>query len=114
MSNPQLSPGTTHSATPDRPDLAGLVDRLDALGAKLDALSLQLDRPADQLLTLRQVAERLQVSERTVERIVASGKLRPLWIERQRRFTTAAVDAYLRDVAKSSKPSTKRKTKRAA
>ncbi|MEO1571664.1 MAG: helix-turn-helix domain-containing protein [Bacteroidota bacterium] len=103
-----------HSAAPERPDLAGLADQLAVVSAKLDALSLQLDKPVDQLLTVKQVADRLQVGERTVERIVSSGKLRPLWIEGQRRFTTAAVDAYLRDMAKSSKQGARRKTKRAA
>ncbi|MEM8556790.1 MAG: helix-turn-helix domain-containing protein [Bacteroidota bacterium] len=114
MPDPPRDHRGPHSAAPDRPDLAGLADQLAAVSAKLDALSLHLDRPPDQLLTVEQVADRLQVGKRTVERIVSGGKLRPLWIEGQRRFTTAAVDAYLRDMAKSSKQGAKRKTKRMA
>lgn len=52
--------------------IAPLVARIDTLERLLTATGGE--RAAD-MLTLEQVAARLQVSERTVERYVASGKL---------------------------------------
>lgn len=95
---------------PDRQRRDELQARLEAFAAKLETLPDQLEdliaehlgrapAPAP-LLDVAGVAEWLAVSERTVERIVASGKLRPLWIEGQRRFTPAAVEAYLKACVK--------------
>lgn len=52
------------------------------------------------LLDVSDVAERLKVSARTVRRIVDAGELRPLKIGGQHRFTSAAVEAYLKAAAK--------------
>ena len=50
-----------------------------------------------QLLSVADLAKTLNVSRRTVENIIAAGKIRPLWIEGQRRFHPDMVDAYLRN-----------------
>ena len=46
------------------------------------------------LLTTNDVAEILGVSPRTVQRLVSSGQLRPVYIGRLPRFTEAEVSAY--------------------
>lgn len=47
------------------------------------------------VLTLDQVADRLQVSRRTVDRIVAEGYLRPVRVGRHPRVTERELLAYL-------------------
>ena len=47
------------------------------------------------VLTLDQVAEQLQVSRRTVNRLVAAGRIRVIRIGRQPRVTERELDAYL-------------------
>ena len=47
------------------------------------------------MLTYAQVAKLLQVSERTIKRLVASGRLKSSRVGRQRRFARADVEAYL-------------------
>lgn len=46
------------------------------------------------LLTTNDVAEALGVSPRTIQRLVSSGQLRPVYIGRLPRFTEAEVQAY--------------------
>lgn len=48
------------------------------------------------LLSVEDLADTLGVSKRTVETIIAEGKLSPIWVRGQRRFHPDAVDAYLR------------------
>lgn len=48
------------------------------------------------LMSVKDVARTLGVSERTLETIIGSGKLQPLWIKGQRRFHPDAVDAFMR------------------
>jgi excisionase family DNA binding protein len=55
------------------------------------------------LMSIDDVADVLGVSRRTMEDIVASGDLDPIWIKGQRRFHPDAVDAYLRRQAKDNK-----------
>ena len=50
----------------------------------------------DPLLDVGGVARRLSVSVRTVEKIIASGDLAPIWVEGSRRFEREAVEAYIR------------------
>lgn len=99
---------------PQDPSRAVASEIADAVGRRLeerlqDLLAERLT-PAGPppLLDVSDVAERLKVSARTVERIVNAGHLRPLWIEGQRRFTSAAVEAYLRTCAKGSAPARRR------
>lgn len=48
------------------------------------------------LLDVGGVARRLSVSVRTVEKIIASGDLAPIWVEGSRQFDREAVEAYIR------------------
>jgi excisionase family DNA binding protein len=48
-----------------------------------------------ELLTLAEVAERLRVGKRTVERMVAAGELRSLRIRRRRFVDEREVERYL-------------------
>ena len=47
------------------------------------------------LLTLDDVAERLRVSRRTVDRLVGSGRLRALYVGRARRVTAREFEAFV-------------------
>lgn len=47
------------------------------------------------VLTLDQVADRLQVSRRTVNRLVAEGRIRPVRIGRSPRVTERELSAYV-------------------
>ena len=47
------------------------------------------------LMHVKDVARTLGVSERTVETLIATGNLQPLWIKGQRRFHPGAVDAFI-------------------
>lgn len=52
-----------------------------------------------QLLTVPDVADRLQVSPRTVRRLIASEKIKVKYVGRLVRITPAAYQAYLTDAA---------------
>lgn len=51
--------------------------------------------PTDELLTKEQLAKRLHLSVRSIERLVSSGELRALKIGRAIRFDPRDVEAYL-------------------
>lgn len=53
----------------------------------------------DQLLTLQQVADRLQVSMSTVRRLVAAGKLKTVRIGRNLRVRPDDLAAYIKEAA---------------
>ncbi len=53
----------------------------------------------DQLLTLQQVADRLQVSMSTVRRLVAAGKLKTVRIGRNLRVRPEDLAAYIKEAA---------------
>lgn len=54
----------------------------------------------DQLLTLQQVADRLQVSMSTVRRLVDAGKLKTVRIGRNLRVRPEDLAAYIEDAKK--------------
>lgn len=54
------------------------------------------------LLTLRQVAEWLQVSDRTVHRLISDGTLKGVKVGRQWRFEEKEVEAYLNSLSMTS------------
>ena len=56
--------------------------------------------PSSQLLTKEEVAERLNVSPRTVDTLAAAGELPKVQVRRCVRFTPGAVDAYIRRQAR--------------
>lgn len=57
-------------------------------------------RPVESLMTPKEVAERLNVSVRTVSRLVQAGEIRCLRIGKQRRFDPRAIAAYEQSAAK--------------
>jgi len=58
---------------------------------------LEEQKQMEALLSIDEVADILGVSKRTVEDIVASERLKPIWVKGQRRFHPDTVDAYLRN-----------------
>lgn len=80
----------------------------DVLAARLEVLETRLFETAQALsdlipkqpplLTVKDLARTLNVSARTVESLIAAGKIRPLWVAGQRRFHPDAINAYLRSV----------------
>jgi excisionase family DNA binding protein len=53
----------------------------------------------EELFTVQQVAERLQVRQRTVKRWLLSGQLRGLKAGRKWRVTPSAIEAFLQESA---------------
>lgn len=70
-----------------------LEDQVETLRQRLEEAE---DSPESRW-TPKQVADYLNVSKRTVERIIDHGRLNPLWIGEQRRFNPEAVRAYVRE-----------------
>jgi len=102
----------------DAPDLAA---QLEALRADLcrelaEVIETQNERlllrhaALKPLMRVRDVARTLGVSERTVETLVASGKLQPLWIKGQRRFHPDTVEAFIRAGERRARRRTRRAT----
>lgn len=56
----------------------------------------------DRALSLEQVAEMLQVSERTVIRQINAGKLKAFKVGKSWRFRREAVEAYMREQEEAS------------
>lgn len=48
-----------------------------------------------ELFTIAEVAARLRVSERTVRRLIAAGRIRPKYVGRRPVVTDREIDAYL-------------------
>lgn len=96
MTNPLSSPPEPGHTPPD------LLNRIEEmLDAKLAAfLSLLRPRPEGALLTPEEVAKRLGVSVRTLNRRIEAKDLRPLWVGGQRRFSPQAVADYERACSK--------------
>jgi WhiB family redox-sensing transcriptional regulator len=64
--------------------------------------SVGMDPSASPLLTIAEVAERLHVSTRTVERLVTAGALTSFRVGGSRRFAPEAIDVYLASAASQS------------
>jgi excisionase family DNA binding protein len=56
--------------------------------------------PVSELLTLDEVAERLRVGKRTVERMVANGEISSIKVRRRRLVPIAGLERFLRQAAK--------------
>ena len=90
--------------------LLRLLDRVvrdavrEAVRAELSAVGEGRAPSPGQLLTLAEVATALGVSKRTVERIVRRGELGTVQAGSARRVHPAALDAYLRSMARSGTP----------
>jgi excisionase family DNA binding protein len=85
-----------------------MVSVLERLDAQLKGAVKATDSAAAALLTLREVAERLQKSERDVQRLVKAGKLKRVADlgKRTTRFRPADVDRFLAD--KETQPGRRR------
>lgn len=68
-------------------------DEFEGVAAHLIASTVPR-RP--RLLCIDGVANHFGVSKRTVERLIADGRLRPVWVGGQRRFTAEAIAAFER------------------
>ena len=64
------------------------------------------------LMSVDDVAKTLNVSPRTVEKLIGLGKLKPLWVKGQRRFHPDAVTAYLRTCEKQPRSRKRRRVQR--
>jgi excisionase family DNA binding protein len=99
MSNDQNISSNTSKGQPQSL-LAALINLVTTIvEASVELDSRASNKLGDHLLTLPQVAHYLQVSERTVETLVAEGELQPIYIRSRRRFEPEAVKAYLRSQA---------------
>ena len=76
-----------------------ILDRVRALNEEL----LREHTALKPLMSVQDVARTLNVSTRTTETLIASGKLHPLWIKGQRRFDPDTVAAYMRSCARPRK-----------
>lgn len=64
-----------------------------------------LTRVPDRLLVSKdEAAERLGVSVRTVERLLATGRLRQVQVERRARFRVSDLEAYVNSLAEDTAP----------
>lgn len=90
----------SNSSTRSEDRIQELEQRTQDLEDQIEILRRQLeesDDSPDSRWTPQQVADYLNVSKRTVERIIDKGELNPLWIGEQRRFDPEAVKAYVRE-----------------
>lgn len=55
------------------------------------------------LMNKRQVADYLSVSVRTVDNLVAEGKLHPLYVRAAKRFTRQSVERYVRSLERAAR-----------
>lgn len=107
----------TQAETPERKATRAfsieLPDHLQALGehvavAVAERLRTEIDTSSNQgpepdMLTVQQVADRLQVSERTIQTLIHSGEIPSVKIRRCRRIPAAAFDAYVRRKAEEGR-----------
>ena len=74
-----------------------LEDQVEELRQRLNSK----EQSPEGLWPPQQVADYLNVSKRTVERIIDRGRLNPLWVGGQRRFKPEAVRAYVQEYCTS-------------
>jgi len=75
-------------------------ERLDRIEAMVEEILDHVRDPQpDPLWSIEDVAARLSMSRRTIEKMVAEGDLTPIWIRGQRRFDPKTIDAYIRRCA---------------
>ena len=99
---------STASSTEDAPSSStSSEDRIEELEQRTRDLEDQVETLRQRLeeaegspesrWTPEQVADYLNISERTLDRIFDRGHLNPLWVRGQRRFDPEAVRAYVRE-----------------
>jgi excisionase family DNA binding protein len=93
------------------PDLRQAI--ADVVGVAVrEALSERGGSQRTDLLDASTAAQRLGVSLRTLDRIVASGELRPVRIGRRRFFHVETVDAFIRGLGRRPAQTKRRSLKR--
>lgn len=80
--------------------MAWTLTRVAEIIREENAKLLSEHRQMQPLMSLTEVAEVLGVSKRTVEDIISSGNLEPIWVRGQRRFHPQSVAAYMRSDAR--------------
>jgi len=91
-------------------ELAGLLMHLASLrqgppsGPDELTAALPPDRPVRLLVTKKEAAQRLGVSVRTLERLVATGRLPQVHVERLARFRISDLEAYVSGLADNQSP----------
>ena len=79
--------------------------RLDPSAPARDLGSAHATGVPDRLLVTKgEAAERLGVSIRTIERLVAAGRLRQVHVERLARFRVSDLEAYVNSLAEDTAP----------
>ena len=81
---------------PAGPLATELRKEIAAIVREENELLLKLHTAMKPLLTIRDTATTLGVSERTVEKLIGSGKIRVLWIKGQRKIHPDALEGYMR------------------
>jgi excisionase family DNA binding protein len=87
-------------------DLAGIRSGAPVPPDQPDALTTR--RPDPLLVTKAEAAERLGVSVRTLERLVATGRLPQVHVERLARLRVSDLEAYVRGLAQNEAPQSDR------
>ena len=82
-------------------DVERVLDRLDTLEEKLDAL--RAERDPDRLLSREEAADRLNVSVRTLDTLRAAGEIRAVKVKRRVSFHPGALEAYIRRSAEEGR-----------
>ncbi len=92
-----------------RADLDAQFSDLAAVIEAQAELLFERHRATKPLLSVKDLAKTLGISQRKLETLIAAGELAPLWIGGQRRFHPDAIDAYLRQCERRGR---KRRAKR--
>lgn len=114
MSNLHRS-GPGDQSPPPHPPATQPPDVADVVGPVAEAFAERLIEAVEHRLTRHQipsidhplydikaVARKLAISVRTVETLVAEGRIVPVAVRGQRRFTPESVDAYIRHSVRST------------
>ena len=102
-----VTPNCPVEGAQDRPEGSAYLDlvrEVRSLRAQVAELALALGRPRQTLLDTKQLAAKWGVSDRFIERLVATGEIRPLYFGSARRFTPEAVETFEREASRTSRP----------
>lgn len=78
-------------------ELAGLGSLVKEVQLRLTKLDERLINGQAELMTVAEVAQYLRVSQRTVEKLIKDGRLKPVWISGVRRFPREYIDLFVRN-----------------
>jgi excisionase family DNA binding protein len=78
------------------PEIAMMIERA------IDDMIEDRIRSRDRMMKIPEVADRLGISERSVHNLIAGGKLRPIKVLGSTRFERAAIEDFIRALARAS------------